>query len=125
MPVPDIIKQAARNLRKNQTEAEKNFWNKLRRKVGKLKVYRQKPILVMYEDNKIERYVIADFYFPFWKLIVEVDGSVHENIEVLKLDREKEKLLRNAWYSIIRFSNEEILSDSEKAIEKIVASFSS
>ena len=47
MPVPNIIKQAARDLRKKQTDPEKVLWEKLRRKIGKLKVYRQKPIEVM------------------------------------------------------------------------------
>ncbi len=65
MPIPDVIKQAARDLRKKQTKAEELLWDRLQRKKEMLKAYRQKPIAVMREDNTQERYVIADFYFPF------------------------------------------------------------
>jgi len=64
MPVPDIIKTTARNLRKSQTAAEEKLWNEWRRKSGRQKVYRQKPIEIMQEYNGFQRYVIVDFYFP-------------------------------------------------------------
>lgn len=125
MALPDIIKQTARDLRKKQTQAEKMLWENLRRKIWKLKVYRQKPIFVMKEDNDFERYIISDFYFPYWKVIVEIDGDIHNSKDIYELDREKEKLLLNLWYKILRFTNAEVLYNTGIVIKKIEASFSS
>ena len=122
MSVPNIIKETARNLRKNQTKAEELLWSGLRGRVWELKVYRQKPLLVMKENNGFERYVIADFYFPHKKLIVEIDGSIHYKEDVYLLDREKEILLQSLWYTILRFTNEEIFTSRDAVIEKITSS---
>ncbi len=93
MAIPDIIKITARYLRKNQTVAETIFWNYFRRSTGKSKVYRQKPIAISIDNNNFQRYIIADFYFPQSKLIIEIDGEIHDNQDVYELDREKEVLL--------------------------------
>jgi very-short-patch-repair endonuclease len=124
MPIPDIIKWTARRLRVNQTESEKKLWDVLRRTRWDLKVYRQKPIPVMREDTGLERYIIADFYFPQWKLVVEVDGSIHTKEEVYLLDKEKEKLLQNVWCIILRFTNHEVLYNTNNVIKNIAASLS-
>ena len=125
MFIPKTIKQAARDLRRNQTPAEELFWNYCRRTRWEMKVYRQKPILVMREDNGFERFIIADFYFPQWKLIVELDGWVHSNKDVYELDWEKELLLQNIGYTILRFTNEKVLWDMQTVITQIEASLSS
>ena len=125
MPIPDVIKQAARDLRKNQTPSEELLWKLLRRKKGALKIYRQKPILVAQDSNNFNRFIIADFYFPLYKTIIEFDGSIHEKEEIYHMDREKEKLLHNLWYKILRFKNEEVLWDIDSVLSEIVASFSS
>ena len=125
MPIPNIIKQAARELRVKQTLAEEKLWESLRRQKWELKVYRQKPIPVIMEDSGRERYIIADFYLPQWRLIVEIDGWVHNNIEIYNLDQEKEKLLTNLWYVVLRFTNTEVLYNINIVIAKIAASLSS
>ena len=79
----------------------------------------------MQEGNSFERYIIVDFYFPCWKLIVELDWSIHEKDEIYTLDREKETLLQNLGYKIVRFTNEEVTTKLDEVIEEIVASFSS
>ena len=72
-----IITQTARNLRKNATKAEKIFWESVRnRKIKNKKFYRQYPIEFEYYD-KI-RHFIADFYCHECKLVVEIDGGIHE-----------------------------------------------
>jgi cyclase len=65
---PEIFK-LAKELRKLETEAEKQLWSRLNKSqlIG-LQFRRQHPI------NRF----IADFYCPKIKLIIEVDGSIHE-----------------------------------------------
>jgi len=124
MPIPKVIKETARKLRQKQTQSEELLWRILRRTRWILKVYRQKPILVMIEDTGFERYIIVDFYFPQWKLVVELDWEVHVRDEVYQLDREKEKLLKNIWYTILRFTNQEVLYNTDIVIKQIEASLS-
>ena len=121
--ISDIIKQAARDLRKSPTESEKLLWDKLRTKNLWVKFLRQKPIYVYTEDNWLDRYVISDFCSLEIKLIIEVDGNIHEKEEVYILDREKKKLLEKKWFRIIRIQNNEISENIDTVIEKIVASF--
>jgi 5-methyltetrahydrofolate--homocysteine methyltransferase len=51
--------------------------------------------------------------------VIELDGWVHLEKEILELDREKEKLLENKWMNIVRFKNEEIFENIWEVLEKI------
>jgi len=79
MKVRVLANQVARELRKKQTESETIFWELVRRKqcVGK-KFYRQYPIVFEYEKKGNYRFFIADFYCRVAKLVVEIDGGIHE-----------------------------------------------
>lgn len=121
--IPDIIKIASRELRKNMTNSEKLLWEKLKSwKIWK-KFYRQKPIFVLKEDSWFDRYIIADFYSPENKMVIELDWSIHNLTEVYNLDIEKEKLLLKRWFKVIRFKNEEVESDVELVVERILRTF--
>ncbi len=123
--IPDIIKQAARDLRKNMTASEKILWSKLRtKKLLWKKFLRQYPVYVFTENLGFDRYIIPDFICKENKLIIELDWSVHNLKEIYQLDKIKEELLINLWYKILRFKNQEIQDDLDKSLEKIVASFS-
>jgi len=64
------IEAAARRLRRNMTLAEKKLWQALKsKKLGSLKFRAQHPVGPL----------ILDFYCPVRKLVVELDGGVHEN----------------------------------------------
>ena len=119
MITPEIIKETSRKLRQNMTEAEKILWEKLRAKKLWIKFYRQRPVMVMTENSMLDRYVIPDFYSPDNKIIIEIDWSIHNIKEVYLLDLEKEKLLINKWYKVIRFRNEDVFENLELVLEKI------
>ena len=120
--IPEIIKVASRDLRKNMTEAEVLLWGKLKaRKLNWLKFWRQSPTYVYTENSWLDRYVIPYFLCSEHKLIIELDWSVHNKQEVYLLDREKEKLLQNIWYTVIRFQNEEIINNLKSVLQKISA----
>ena len=94
------------------TPAEILFWNQVKAKNFEwLKFQRQTPIYVFTEDSWLDRFIIPDFVCFEKNLIIEIDGWIHDLEEIYLLDKEKEKLLEWQWYKIVRFKNEEVLSD--------------
>ena len=124
MKAPDTIKEIARNMRKDMTSSEKILWEHLKRKkLGWKQFQKQKPIFVYEESPWFPRYIIPDFVCLDEKLIIEIDGSIHIIPEIIEFDKYKQSLLENRWYRILRFTNEEVLHDMNKVLDKIVASF--
>ncbi len=118
--IPDILKNASRELRKNMTEAENILWNQLRaKKLDWIKFQRQTPTYVFTENWWLDRYIIPDFICSQYKLIIELDWSVHNLKEIYNLDLVKEKLLQSLWYKIIRFKNNEVFENIDLVLEKI------
>ena len=121
--IPDIIKITARNLRKNMTESEKKIWFEIKNKKIWYKFERQKPLYLYTEYSWLDRYIIPDFICIALKLIIEIDWSIHDNKEVLNIDIEKEKILKQKWFTTLRLTNEEISNNIKKSIQKIAALF--
>lgn len=119
MIIPEKITEIARGLRKNMTEPEKILWQKLRAWRLWIKFLRQHSINIMMEDTSQVRCIIVDFYCHEYKLVIEIDGWVHEIEEVLELDREKENILQSQWFRILRFKNEEILLNLDNVLVSI------
>jgi len=117
--IPDTIKLAARDLRKSMTEAEKILWEHVKDKKISYKINRQTPIYLYTEDSWVDRYIIVDFYCAKKKLIIELDWWIHDIQEIYILDKEKEKLLLQSGYKILRFKNKEIFESIDKVISKI------
>jgi len=99
------ILEYARELRKNQTKAEKYFWRVVRnRKFQGYKFNRQ--FIIEHESHS---FFIADFYCHEKKLIVEIDGDVHR--AQVEYDKIREEILQDLGFRIIRFKNEEVLKN--------------
>ncbi len=99
----------AKALRKNMTPQEKRLWEAVRnRKVGGLKFRRQVAI---------SNYIV-DFLCVQQKLIIEVDGGIHD--EQKEYDAMRQELLEMDHYKFLRFTNEEIDLHLEKVIKKII-----
>jgi len=98
--------QRSRNLRRAMTPSEKKLWEKLRkRRFQGLRFLRQ--YLIVYQENQLKTdYFIVDFYCHEKKLIIEVDGKIHEKQR--EEDKHREDILRNLGYHTIRFKNEEL-----------------
>jgi very-short-patch-repair endonuclease/predicted GIY-YIG superfamily endonuclease len=104
--------ETARELRKKETPAESIMWELLRdRRCANLKFRRQ---------HQIGEY-IADFFCDEYKLVVELDGPVHDDQHQSKKDRTREAYLQSLGLTVIRLRNEEFLSDPEAALNKITA----
>jgi very-short-patch-repair endonuclease len=106
---PDIFRKA-KELRRYETESEKRFWAKLcRNQLIGLKFRRQHPI------NRF----IVDFYCVKIKLVIEVDGNIHEIPENKVYDIGRSQILNDFGIKVIRFTNEEFIEDIEKVIKNI------
>jgi len=103
----------ARDKRKNPTYTEKLMWNALRnRKQDGLKFRREHPV----------RGYIADFYCDEHKLIIEIDGNIHEEPSKKEKDSMRQRYLEEAGYNVLRFTVEEININIDVVIDKILAS---
>ncbi len=104
----------ARRLRQNQTLAEKTLWKLVRnRRLGGFRFLRQVPI---------DRY-FADFVCEAAKLVVELDGAVHEGRE--DYDAQRTETLEHFGYMVFRIRNERILADPGGTADAILAALRS
>lgn len=102
------MKQLARTLRKQQTNAEKLLWSRLRnRQLEGCKFRRQQPIGPY----------ITDFLNLEPKLIIELDGGQHS--EQQEQDNQRTRYLQALGYRVLRFWNHEVLGDLEAVLEAI------
>jgi imidazole glycerol-phosphate synthase subunit HisF len=99
----------AKQLRKEMTDAEKILWVHLKPGIQNFKVRRQHPI-----GN-----YVADFFCHKLKLIIEVDGNIHDLGEVKINDIERDKQLTALGYRIKRFSNEQVYNELEFILTEI------
>ncbi len=96
----------ARKLRKEMTPEEKVLWAYLRnRRFKGLKFLRQHPIIYERINNK-PLYFIADFYCAEKKLVIEVDGEIHDFQK--DYDERRDEILTNAGLTVLRIKNEEL-----------------
>jgi cyclase len=104
-----LVFENAKNLRGNMTAAEMALWIHLRKGIHGLKFRKQHPVGLY----------IADFYCHKAKLIIEVDGAIHQDELIKANDEIREKDLLNWGYKTIRFTNREVLAHIETVLEKI------
>jgi very-short-patch-repair endonuclease len=100
----------AKELRKNPTEAENRLWIELKkyRKRG-LTFRRQHPIDIF----------IADFYCHTLKLVIEVDGEIHDNEINVEYDIGRSAELEKFNITVLRVKNFEIFTEFNNVIRKI------
>jgi len=100
--------EKCRNLRKNQTDAEKKLWAVLRnRQIVGTKFRRQ---------FSIGRYIL-DFYSPKYRVGIEADGGGHYEDRENQRDKLRTKELSILGIDILRFNNLEILNNIEGVCE--------
>lgn len=104
-----LLKDWARENRKNPTDAEAILWEHIRDRQLKTKFFRQ--------------YIIADYIVDFVslesKLIIEVDGVYHSEYEQQQYDEGRTERLESFGFKVIRFTNDEVISQTDKVIKTI------
>ncbi|MCK0158617.1 leucine--tRNA ligase [Cellulophaga sp. F20128] len=109
-----ILLERAKEMRKNPTAAEAKLWDELRNRNLNDKFRRQHPI---------SNYIV-DFVCIEKNLIIEVDGEIHQY--QLEKDDERELLLeQKKGFTVLRFSNDDVLNNIEAVIAKIEKKLSS
>jgi len=111
-----IAKMRCRELRKNSTKAEQIFWERVRnRKFMGLKINRQFPIF--YDLLGKESFYIADFYCHKKRLVIELDGEIHEHQK--EQDKLRTDVLESQGIKVIRFKNEEVERNIDDVLAKV------
>ena len=111
-----LIKQTVRSLRRKSTKSENILWKVIRnRKLKGKKFQRQFPI--RFELLGQERFLIADFYCHESKLVVEIDGPIHDRQK--DYDELRTHCINMLGIKVIRFKNEEIDNDINEVIQRI------
>jgi very-short-patch-repair endonuclease len=109
-PVPARLLDAARALRKGETDAEQLLWFCLRRKrLADFGFRRQHPF---------ERFVL-DFYCCRAKLVVELDGGQHNEDAVCTGDLQRTAFLEQHGIRVVRFWNNEVFQNLEGVLQRI------
>ncbi|WP_445757439.1 leucine--tRNA ligase [Polaribacter sp.] len=102
-----LLQEKAKEMRANPTQAEAILWQQLRGK-GLGYKFRQQHLI----DD-----FIADFVCLSKKLIIEVDGKIHDFQQ--EKYAERTQILENLGYKVIRFTNEEVIGNLDKVLETI------
>ena len=107
------IRQKAKQLRRNSTDAEKYLWAKIRnRQLESWKFRRQLPV---------GRYIV-DFTCSELRLIIEIDGGQHA--EQVHYDLGRTRFLQAKGYRVVRFWNNEVLGNIEGVLEALTLTLS-
>ena len=101
------LKERRRELRRNQTDAERLFWAKVRNK--------QFFALRFFRQYSFGPYIL-DFYCPQKKLAVELDGGQHNLPEGREYDAARTAYLNDHGVDVVRFWNNEVLVEMDAVL---------
>lgn len=99
-----------RTLRNNLTPAEAALWQLLKNKQLDGRKFRR--------QTSIENYIV-DFYCPEEKLIIELDGSVHNHPAVAENDIHRDARLADLGFTVIRFENKDVFNLTDWVLDEI------
>ena len=103
-------KEQARTLRKTGTNSERLIWEHLRnRKIAGLKFRRQQVI-----DG-----FIADFFCEKAKIVVEIDGGIHNQETQQRIDKHRDEVFQAKGLYVLRITNDDVLKNILKTISLI------
>lgn len=99
-----------KDLRNNGTSAEAFLWKHLSKSQLEGRKFRR--------QHSIGNYIV-DFYCPKEKLIIELDGEVHNNSKSQKYDQKRTKYLRKLGFTVIRFENKMVFDHLPSVLKDI------
>ena len=109
-----VTKINRKHLRKNLTSAEAFLWNELKgKKLDGRKFRRQHSI-----GN-----FITDFYCAREKLIIELDGEVHNNVIANDYDEKRTVFFKEKGFNVVRFENKLVFENLPSVIQEIRDNF--
>jgi very-short-patch-repair endonuclease len=105
--------ERARQLRQEATNAEQLLWELLRNRQLLDRKFRRQHTLGRF---------IADFFCDDARLVIEIDGAIHQELSQQERDHMRGEVLRQYGYTLLRFTNREVLSNTEHVLRTIAAS---
>lgn len=107
------LKNRRKKLRRNQTDAEKFLWSKLRK--------RQMLGLRFFRQYSVGPYIL-DFYCPAIRLAIELDGGHHNEEHVIEYDERRSLYISKLNIEVIRFWNHDVINNVEGVVDTILQS---
>ncbi len=107
-----LLREFADRNKNKPTAAEAILWQLIKGK--KLEKYK-------FRRQHIIGHYIVDIVCLQKRLIVEIDGNIHQLPENIESDEERTLWLESKGFKVIRFKNEEIIADTDNVLEKIVS----
>ncbi|PTX45187.1 very-short-patch-repair endonuclease [Christiangramia gaetbulicola] len=108
------LKPNRKKLRKSLTPAEAFLWKQIQNKKLEGRKFRR--------QHSIENY-IADFYCPQERLVIELNGEVHNNETAREYDRKRTEVLNNLGITVIRFENKMVFENLHYVLDEIRQNF--
>lgn len=103
-----------KELRNNGTSAEVFLWKHLSKSKLEGRKFRR--------QHSIGNYIV-DFYCPREKMIVELDGEIHNRPEVQERDQKRTEYLESIGFNVIRFENKMVFNNLESVLREIKDNF--
>ena len=100
----------SRRLRRAMTPPEVALWQHLRGSPSGIRFRRQYAVGPF----------VADFYCPATKLVIEVDGAIHDGEMAQAKDKARDAWLRSEGFEVIRITGSDVLKDSAAVADSIV-----
>ena len=91
------------------TSAEAMLWKLIKNKQLGAKFRRQ---------HSIGNYVV-DFYCPELRIVIEMDGGIHNEINIMSNDEARDHYLLSQRIKVIRFNNQELFTDENRVLQEI------
>ena len=108
------LKTYRRELRNDSTKAERMLWKALQKSQLEGRKFRR--------QQSIENYIV-DFYCPSEKLIIELDGEIHNNPVNQNYDDERTIKLKDLGFKVLRFENNLVFEQTDMVLQAIIDAF--
>ena len=106
------LKEDRKQLRSQLTSAEATLWKSIKGKQLDGRKFRR--------QHSIDDFIV-DFYCPSERLIVELDGGIHDNVGQAAADQHRDQILHSMGFIIMRFPNEEVIKALPNVLSQIRA----
>ncbi|NBU05035.1 MAG: DUF559 domain-containing protein, partial [Sphingobacteriia bacterium] len=105
-----LLKDFAKNHRANPTQAESILWDCLKSKKLENYKFRRQHIIGKY---------ITDFVCLKKRLVIEIDGLIHQLPEIMEKDEFRQSWLESIGFTVLRFTNDEVLADIDAVLNQV------
>ena len=102
--------RTSKHQRRNMSPPEVRLWNRLRRSPCGIGFRRQHPIGPY----------SADFYCPAAKLVIEIDGLIHDFVDQAERDQRRNAYMRELGLKTVRIPVSEVMRDPDAVAQALV-----